>query len=59
MIRGKAANLRILEYLQLGCVLVLLSFVSLVTLKDIGGLGKGEKAIELKFAPPAAPEASP
>ena len=59
MIRGKAANLRILEYLQLGCVLVLLSFVSFVTLKDIGGLGKGEKAIELKFAPPASPAASP
>lgn len=57
MIRGKAANLRVLEFLQLGCVMVLLSFVCFVTLKDIGGLGKGGKPIELRFAPQSKPAA--
>jgi regulator of sigma E protease len=51
-IRGKAANLKIMEYIQLGCVLVLLSFVGFVTLKDVGGLTDGGD-LELKFAPPA------
>ena len=53
MIRGKTANLKIMEYIQTACVLMLLSFVCFVTLKDVGGLGNGGGEIELKFAPPA------
>jgi regulator of sigma E protease len=56
MIRGKAANLRVMEYLQGACVLVLLTFVLFVTLKDVGGLAD-RKELELKFAPTAAPGA--
>jgi regulator of sigma E protease len=55
MIRGKTANLKIMEYIQTACVLMLLSFVCFVTLKDVGGLGNGDRYIELKFAPPAGP----
>lgn len=54
MVRGKAASLKVMEYLQTACVLLLLSFVCFVTLKDIGGLGGGsDKGIEIKFAPPS------
>lgn len=54
MARGKAASLRLMEYLQTACVLLLLCFVCFVTLKDIGGLGSGgDKPIEIKFAAPA------
>lgn len=52
IIRGKAANIKIMEYLQLGCVLMLLSFVLYVSMKDFGGLLNKEPEIELKFAPP-------
>ncbi|MES2705281.1 MAG: RIP metalloprotease RseP [Verrucomicrobiota bacterium] len=59
MVRGKAASLRVMEYLQTACVLLLLSFVCFVTLKDIGGLsGGGGKEIEIKFAAPPAPAAA-
>ncbi len=57
MIRGKAANLKLLEHLQLACVMMLLGFVVFVSLKDVGGLASGEsggKPEELKFGPPAA-----
>lgn len=54
MVRGKAANLRVMEYLQTACVLLLLCFVCFVTLKDIGGLASSsEKEIKIQFAPPA------
>lgn len=60
MIRGKAANLKVLEFIQLGCVLMLLSFVGFVTLKDVGGLAdRNGEDIEVKFAPPAGPEPAP
>lgn len=55
MARGKAASLRVMEYLQTACVLLLLSFVCFVTLKDIGGLGGGgDKPVEIKFAAPVS-----
>ena len=57
MIRGKAANLRILEYIQVACVMMLLGFVAFVSLKDFGGIAEnsGGKAEEIKFGPPSAP----
>jgi regulator of sigma E protease len=60
MIRGKAANLKVLEYLQLACVMMLLCFVVFVSLKDVGGLANGGgngKPEEVKFGP--SPAASP
>ena len=44
LIRGKAPSLRVLEPIQTACVLLLLSFVVFVSVKDIGGLfGKKEE----------------
>lgn len=59
MIRGKAANLKILEYLQVACVLMLLGFVVFVSLKDVGGIAEnsGGKEPKIKFGPPQAPVA--
>ena len=59
MIRGKAANLKILEYVQVACVMMLLGFVAFVSLKDVGGIAESsaEKTEEIKFGPPAAPVA--
>ena len=59
MIRGKAANLKILEYIQVACVLMLLGFVVFVSLKDFGGMAEnsGGKDLEIKFGPPVPPVA--
>ena len=37
-VRGKALGTKLLEYVQLVCVLALLSFVLFVTFKDVGGI---------------------
>jgi regulator of sigma E protease len=37
-IRGRPLPLRMLEALQTGCVLLLLTFVGFVTIKDVSGL---------------------
>jgi regulator of sigma E protease len=54
MIRGKAANLRLLEFVQLACVMLLLGFVAFVSLKDVGSIAKKDdaKAEEVTFSPP-------
>ncbi|CAN5712456.1 RIP metalloprotease RseP [soil metagenome] len=64
-VRRRPINIRILEVVQTACVLVLLSFMAFVTLKDTGdwaGRSKREALpqIELKFLPPAErPVAAP
>ncbi len=52
MIRGKAIGTKLLEYVQIVCVLGLLSFVAFVTLKDVGGLSD-EKMEREEFLPRA------
>ncbi len=60
MIRGKAIGTKLLEYVQLVCVLGLLSFVMFVTFKDVGGLSD-EKVEREEFLPrtPAVPAPAP
>ena len=54
MIRGKAIGTKLLEFVQLACVLALLSFVMFVTFKDVGGLSD-EKAVKEEFLPRTPP----
>ena len=54
MIRGKAIGTKLLEYVQLVCVLCLLSFVMFVTFKDVGGL-KDDEAVKEEFLPRTPP----
>jgi regulator of sigma E protease len=67
-IRRKPLNIRILEVVQSGCVLLLLGLMAFLLLKDIGGLfGVGEKsekaskksAVEEKFVSPSERPATP
>jgi regulator of sigma E protease len=57
-VRGKPMNTRLLEFVQIVCVLGLLSFVLFVTLKDVGQIASGGGEIEFKPLP-AAPAAAP
>lgn len=50
IVRGRSPSLRVLEAVQMACVVLLLSFVLFVTLKDIGGLRSGPVK-EIRFAP--------
>lgn len=69
IIRGKPMGTKILEFVQLVCVLCLLSFVVFVTLKDVGHIAEGSGEGEIKFYPrppaaattpaPAAPPVTP
>lgn len=55
-IRKRPPNIRVMEYIQMACVLCLLSFVLFVTLKDVGQIAKSDDAGEFEFKPrPAAP----
>jgi regulator of sigma E protease len=52
MVRGKAIGTKLLESIQLVCVLALFSFVIFVTFKDVGGIfGDREKAEPEAFLP--------
>jgi hypothetical protein len=49
-----------MEYVQIVCVLCLLSFVLFVTFKDVGGIfGGGEKVEQEEFLPRKAAPATP
>ena len=55
-VRGKTPPLKLLEAIQLGCVLLLLSFVGFVSIKDIGGIASGgddEDETKISFEQPA------
>jgi hypothetical protein len=56
-IRGKTPPLKLLETMQLACVLLLLSFVGFVSIKDVRGLkdDDSDDAVRITFAPPAPP----
>jgi regulator of sigma E protease len=43
MVRGRTLGTRLLEYIQLVCVLFLLSFVLFVSFKDVGGIVESEE----------------
>ena len=61
MIRGKAIGTRLLEYVQLVCVLGLFSFVIFVTFKDVGGIfgGGGDKPEPEAYLPKPPAAATP
>jgi regulator of sigma E protease len=55
-IRKRPPNIRLMEYVQVACVLCLLSFVVFVTLKDVGHIASGDESGKFEFKPrPAAP----
>ena len=61
-IRGKTPPLKLLETMQLACVLLLLTFVGFVSIKDVRGLKDDDSDdAKITFAPPApqAPAATP
>jgi len=59
MVRGKPMNTRLLEFVQLLCVLGLLSFVLFVTLKDVGHIAESGEGKLPKFKPSAEAVPSP
>lgn len=59
MIRRRPVHTKVLEFIQLACVLLLLSFVLFVTLKDFGHIFSGEKDIPERFLPRKAAPAPP
>ena len=53
-IRGKTPPLKLLETMQLACVLLLLTFVGFVSIKDVRGLKDDDSDdAKITFAPPA------
>jgi regulator of sigma E protease len=60
MIRGKSLGSKLMEYIQIACVLCLLSFVLFVTFKDVGGIfNNKEKSESVEFAPRTPAQATP
>ncbi len=55
-IRRRPANLKLMELLQVACVMCLLSFVLFVTLKDVGQIAQGDGS-KIEFKPLPAPAA--
>ncbi len=52
MIRGRHLPLKVLEFVQIACVMLLMSFMLFVTLKDVGGMSDGESTKPPKFKAP-------
>lgn len=57
-IRRRPPNLRVMEFVQLACVLCLLSFVLFVTLKDVGHIAQRGDG-EIEFLPTSGEGKSP
>ncbi|HWB02568.1 MAG TPA: RIP metalloprotease RseP [Verrucomicrobiales bacterium] len=58
MARGKALGSKLMEYVQIACVLCLLSFVLFVTFKDVGSFGS-DKSEAVEFLPRKTANATP